>query len=61
MRVAVTLSFAPALHINILLSACGPFGVVPDAVCNVVGGAADAISQAGEVIQNPFRWLYHHT
>jgi hypothetical protein len=58
---AVTLAFPSVLHFNILLSSCGPFGVIPDGVCNVIGGAADAISQAGEVIQNPFRWLYHHT
>ena len=49
------------LHLHMLLSSCGPFGFIPDGVCNVLGGASDAISQAGEVIQNPFRWLYHHT
>ncbi len=49
------------LHLNMLLSSCGPFGFIPDGVCNFLGGASDAISQAGEVIQNPFRWLYHHT
>ncbi len=57
----VTLPSTAVLHLNILLSSCGPFGALPDGVCNLVGGAADAISQAGEVIQNPFRWLYHHT
>lgn len=48
-------------HLHVLLSSCGPFGFIPDAVCNVVGGTSDLISQAGEMIQNPFRWLYHHT
>ncbi|MDQ6856700.1 MAG: hypothetical protein M3Z57_06460 [Candidatus Dormibacteraeota bacterium] len=57
----MTSSFTSVLHLNVLLSSCGPFGVVPDGVCSVIGGAADAISQAAEVIQNPFRWLYHHT
>ncbi len=61
MNAVMTLPFSGGLHLNILLSSCGPFGVVPDGVCSVIGGAADAISQAGEVIQNPFRWLYHHT
>ena len=60
MHAALT-SWLPSLHLDVLLSSCGPFGVVPDGVCNVVGGAADAVSQAGEMIQNPFRWLYHHT
>ncbi len=55
------MSWTSPLHLNFLLSSCGPFGVVPDGVCTVIGGAADAISQAGEIIQNPFRWLYHHT
>ncbi len=48
-------------HLHMLLSSCGPFGVIPDGVCNFVSGASDAVSQALEVIQNPFRWLYHHT
>jgi hypothetical protein len=48
-------------HLHVLLSSCGPFGIIPDGVCNVVGGASSAVSQALEVIQNPFRWLYHHT
>ena len=54
----------PALagpHLHLLLSSCGPFGVIPDGVCNFFGGASSAVSQALEIIQNPFRWLYHHT
>ncbi len=54
-------SWLPSLHLNVVLSSCGPFGVLPDGACSIVGGAADAVSQAGEMIQNPFRWLYHHT
>jgi hypothetical protein len=30
-------------------------------VCGFFSGASDTFSQALEVIQNPFRWLYHHT
>jgi hypothetical protein len=48
-------------HLHMLMSSCGPFGVIPDGVCNFVSGASDAASQALEVIQNPFKWLYHHT
>ena len=50
---------APQLHM--LLSSCGPFGIVPDGVCTMVSTATNVLSQALEVIQNPFRWLYHHT
>ena len=46
---------------RLLLDSCGPLGVVPDGVCTVVGGAADWFSQTLEIIQNPFKWLYHHT
>lgn len=61
-RGAVILPLAPTdLHLHVLLSSCGPFGFIPDGVCNVVSGASDTLSQALEVIQNPFRWLYHHT
>lgn len=54
-------AFPVGLHLHVLLSSCGPFGFIPDGVCNFFSGATDAISQAAEVIQNPFRWLYHHT
>jgi hypothetical protein len=49
------------LNVHMLLSSCGPFGVVPDGVCNFFTGASDVVSQSLEVLQNPFRWLYHHT
>jgi hypothetical protein len=53
---------APAdLQVHVLLSSCGPFGVLPDGVCNFFGGASSAVSQTLEIVQNPFRWLYHHT
>lgn len=55
-------------HVSLLLSACGPGGVVPDGVCAVVHGVGTAIGDAGsfasdvaEAVQNPFRWFYHHT
>ena len=49
------------LDVHLVLSSCGPFGFIPDGVCNFFSGAGDTISQAAEVIQNPFKWLYHHT
>jgi type IV secretory pathway VirB6-like protein len=58
----LTVPLAPAdFHLHLLLSTCGPFGVIPDGVCTLVSGASDVLSQALEVINNPFRWLYHHT
>ncbi|MGH7721576.1 MAG: hypothetical protein ACRENL_01905 [Candidatus Dormibacteria bacterium] len=50
-----------AVQLHLVLSSCGPFGFIPDSVCNLFGDASSAVSQALEVIQNPFRWLYHHT
>jgi hypothetical protein len=52
---------ATTLNLHLLLDSCGPFGIVPDGVCGFFSGAADWFSQSLEVIQNPFRWLYHHT
>ena len=57
----LTLPVPADFHLHLLLSSCGPFGVIPDSVCNLVNGASSGVSQALEVIQNPFRWLYHHT
>jgi hypothetical protein len=50
----------PPTQLHLALSTCA-FGVVPDAVCNVVGGIGSVTQDIGEIIQNPFRWLYHHT
>jgi len=59
---AVLTPLAPAdLQVHVLLSSCGPFGVLPDGVCNFFAGASSAVSQTLEIVQNPFRWLYHHT
>jgi hypothetical protein len=56
------LSFTlPTLNLHLLLDSCGPFGIVPDGVCGFFSGAADWFSQSLELIQNPFKWLYHHT
>ncbi|HWF58649.1 MAG TPA: hypothetical protein VG520_09875 [Candidatus Dormibacteraeota bacterium] len=53
---------APAdLQVHVLLSSCGPFGVLPDGICSFFSGASSAVSQTLEIVQNPFRWLYHHT
>jgi hypothetical protein len=57
----LTLPLSADFHLHLLLSSCGPFGVIPDGVCNLVNGASSGVSQALELIQNPFRWLYHHT
>ena len=57
----LTLPVPADFHLHLLLLSCGPFGFIPDSVCNVLNGASTAISQSLEVIQNPFRWLYHHT
>jgi hypothetical protein len=46
---------------HMVLDACGVFGFGLDGLCNFVSGAADWFSQTLEVIQNPFKWLYHHT
>lgn len=49
-------------------SACGPTGTISDAACTLVGGVGSVIHGVGsaageitEILQNPFRWLYHHT
>ncbi|HEX4578659.1 MAG TPA: hypothetical protein VH498_01530 [Candidatus Dormibacteraeota bacterium] len=44
-----------------VLDTCTLFGVGLDQICNFVSGAGDWFSQTLEVIQNPFKWLYHHT
>jgi hypothetical protein len=44
-----------------LLDACGIFGIGLDGICSFFSGAGDWFSQTLEVIQNPFKWLYHHT
>ena len=49
------------IHVPMLLSTCGPFGVVPDGICNVAGSIGSVTQDVAEAIQNPFRWLYHHT
>jgi hypothetical protein len=48
-------------HVHLLLESCGPFGIVPDGVCNFFSTAGTWFSQSLELVQNPFRWLYHHT
>lgn len=50
----------PPTQLHLALSTCA-FGALPDAVCNVVGGIGSVTSDIAEIIQNPFRWLYHHT
>ena len=55
------LTSAPILSVHMLLDSCGPFGLVPDGVCGFFSGAADWFSQSLELIQNPFKWLYHHS
>lgn len=43
------------------LVGCGPFGVLPDDVCNFFGSLVNFMQQSLELLQNPFKWLYHHT
>ena len=57
----VTSAFPVGFHLHMLLSTCGPFGIVPDGVCNFFGGAGTWFSESLELIRNPFKWLYHHT
>lgn len=63
MQGATVLIFTLPVTVNLhaLLSACGPFGVVPDGMCSFFTGAGEWFSQSLELIQNPFKWLYHHT
>ena len=52
------------MHVPMLLSTCGPAGILPDALCNLVGGIGNLgnlASDIAEAVQNPFRWFYHHT
>jgi hypothetical protein len=49
------------VDMHMVLDACGIFGVGLSGVCSFLTGAGDWFSQTLEVIQNPFKWLYHHT
>jgi hypothetical protein len=49
------------VDMHLVLDACGIFGVGLSSVCSFLTGAGDWFSQTLEVIQNPFKWLYHHT
>lgn len=57
----VTYALPAGFHLHMLLSTCGPFGIVPDGFCNFFSGAGTWFSESLELIQNPFKWLYHHT
>lgn len=50
----------PAMQ-PLLDTSCGPFGLLPGNICNFFSGASEWFSQSLELIQNPFKWLYHHT
>lgn len=48
--------------------ACGPTGTLSDTACTLAGGVGRVLHGVGsaagdiaEILQNPFRWLYHHT
>lgn len=48
-------------NMHMVLDGCSLFGIGLDSICSFVSGAGDWFSQTLEVIQNPFKWLYHHT